>query len=212
MKKPSILLSLFIVLGMFIANISFAQFEGVIYFDKVKSETTKYIYYVKGKKVRIDEFGADGTSKGIMLIDMDKNTYIPLDPNRKLWMDGPEHKAFVAPTVTINKTTNKEKINGVECVEWIARSEAEGTEISHWVILEDKYSFFEPMLRTLNRKDRVSTYFLQYPDIKNKFTMKAVEKSLDGTVRMSLEVTKMEPKSIPNSTFEIPSDFVKFEK
>ena len=45
MKKATVLMSLFFVFGLFISKVSIAQFEGVIYFDKVKTEN-----YKKGEK------------------------------------------------------------------------------------------------------------------------------------------------------------------
>ena len=212
MKKLSVFISLCIVFGLFVAKSSLAQFQGVIYFDKIKSETTKYVYYIKGKKVRIDEFSDDGEVKGVMLVDLGQGTVTALHPERKLYMDASNKTSPSPSNIKVTKTTNKQTIHGVECVEWIARSEDEGTEISYWVILESKYDFFQPLLKTLNRKDRISKYFLECDGIDKKFTMKGIEKSLDGSVRTSLEVTKIEEKNVDNSLFQIPSDYVKFEK
>lgn len=191
-----------------------AQFEGVIKFDKKKgTEITKYIYYVKGKQVRIDEFGPDGTTvKGIMLINTEKGSVTALSPDRKLFMDASNDKPAVKVNPKVTKTTNKKKIKGVDCTEWTATSDLEETTISYWVIDQANYSFFEPLLRTLNRKDRLSKYWVELPEIKGKFTMVGVEKSKDGSERTRLEVSELTEKKMDDSLFSIPKDYVKFEK
>ncbi len=214
MKKINKIFSILIVALMFNAFSIKAQFEGVIKFDKKKgTEVIKYIYYIKGKDIRIDEFGTDGTTiKGIMLIDTEKGIVTALSPDRKLYMDASNNKPAVKVNPKLTKTTNKKKIKGMDCTEWIASSDEEETVISYWVIDEAKYSFFEPLLRTLNRKDRLSKYWLELTDIKNKFTMVGIEKAKDGTERTKLEVTELTEKKLEDSTFDIPKDYAKFEK
>lgn len=205
----SLLFSTFIMLA-FTLN---AQFEGVINFKKQKgSEITNYTYYIKGKNVRIDEFGPEGAIKGIMLIDTEKDVVTALSPDRKLYMDATNNKPPVKVNPKVTKTSQKKKIGDYNCTEWVVLSKEEGTIVSYWVIDEADFPFFEAMLRTLNRKDRLSKYWLEVPGIKGKFTMMGTEKSMDGQTRVTLEVTSMEEKSVEDSVFEIPSNYVKFEK
>lgn len=189
-------------------------FEGIIKFQKTKGEEiTKYTYFIKGNSVRIDEFGPDGTTiKGIMLIDSEKGVVTALSPDRKLYMDASNNKpgTKIAPKVT--KTSNKKKIKGYDCTEWVVSSDQEETSISYWVIDEAKFPFFETLLKTLNRKDRLSKYWLEVPGIKGKFTMIGTEKAKDGSKRTELEVIEMEEKKVEATVFEIPKDYVKFEK
>ncbi len=190
------------------------QFEGIIKFQKTKGEeVTKYTYFIKGNNVRIDEFGPDGTTiKGIMLIDNEKSVVTALSPDRKLYMDASNNKPGTKVMPKVTKTSNKKKIKGYDCTEWVVSSDAEETTISYWVIDESKFSFFEPLLKTLNRKDRLSKYWLEVPGIKNKFTMVGTEKAKDGSKRTELEVIEMEEKKVEQSVFDIPKDYVKFEK
>src|ERR1043165_5133225 len=53
-----------------------AQFEGVIEFKKASTtDTTNYVYYVKGNQVRIDEIGSKSHKiEGSFLVDMDAKT------------------------------------------------------------------------------------------------------------------------------------------
>jgi len=98
------------------------------------------------------------------------------------------------------------------CSEWLVQSDQEGIFVTYQVIDEPKFSFFEPMLRTLNRKDRLSKYWLEVPGIENKFTMVGIEKYADGKQKVKLEVIELKEKTISDDMFNIPSDYVKFEK
>ncbi len=213
MKKLITLKTLVVTAFIALTTSANAQFEGVIDFKKVKgSEITKYTYYVKGSKVRIDEFGPEGKVKGIMLIDTKKDMVTALSPDRKLYMDATNNKPPVKVTPQVTKTSKKQKMVGYDCTEWVVMSKMESTIVSYWVTDETKFSFFEAMLRTLNRKDRLSKYWLEVPGIDGRFTTKGTEKGMDGSVRMSLEAEKIEEKSVEDSLFEIPSNYVKFEK
>jgi len=208
MKKLTILTVL--ILGTLFAT---AQFEGVIKFKKHKTtETIDYTYYIKGDKVRIEEYDKEGKLKGIMLIDSKKDEVVALSPERKLYMDATNSRqpAKVNPMVT--KTSKKQEIQGYMCTEWLVQSDQEGIFVSYQVIDEPKFSFFEAMLRTLNRKDRLSKYWLETPGIENKFTMVGIEKYADGKQKVKLEVTEMTEEKVSDAMFDIPSDYVKFEK
>ncbi len=210
MKKTAILLT-----GLMIGAVSFvqAQFEGVIKFKKHKTtETIDYTYHIKGDQVRIDEFDRDGKLKGIMLINSTKNEVVALSPDRKLYMDATNSRVPAKVNPKVTKTSKKEKINGYMCSEWLVVSEQEGIFVTYQVIDDAKFSFFKPMLETLNRKDRLSKYWLEVPGIENRFTMVGVEKYADGKQKVKLEVVEMTEKSVDASLFKIPSDYVKFEK
>ncbi len=204
------------VLASFLAltvGIVQAQFEGKIKFKKHKTtQTIDYTYYVKGDMVRIDEFGREGKLKGIMLINSAKDDVVALSPERKLYMDATNSRepAKVNPLVT--KTSKKETINGYSCTEWMVVSDKEGVLITYKVIDDAKFSFFEPMLRTLNRKDKLSKYWLEIPGIENKFTMVGIEKYADGKQKVKLEVVELSEEKVDDSLFKIPAGYVKFEK
>jgi hypothetical protein len=211
MKKAINTLTLAAAL-IFVCQLSFAQFEGIIKFKKDKQgEITNFVYYVKGKDVRVDEFGSDGSVKGIMLVDIGTLKVTALSPDRKLYMDASNNKPNPEVKPEVSKTTNKKKIANYDCTEWIVKSTAEGTEISYWVG-GDNFDFFEPLLKALNRKDRLSKYFLEVPGNDKVFTMMGVEKGLDGSIRTTLEVSSVEQKSLGKDVFQIPDGYVKFEK
>ncbi|MBL4653244.1 MAG: DUF4412 domain-containing protein [Flavobacteriales bacterium] len=209
MKKLLTSLALVSILSV---SSAFAQFQGVIEFEKIKTETTKYSYSVKGNMVRIEETGADGVIKGIMIVDLDKKTVIALSPDRKLYMDATNKRVSPVIEPEVTKTKNKKTINGFECTEWIVKYNAESTQISYWVSPDTGFDFFNNLIAVLNRKDNLSKYFITIPDYKTVFPVNAIEKNTDGTVKTELKITKIEKKDLPDSLFEIPKDYQKFER
>jgi hypothetical protein len=206
------LIASIVLIMVLISTSAFAQFQGVIEFEKIKTETTKYSYSVKGDKVRIEETGADGSVKGVEIVDLKKETVIALSPERKLYMDVTNKRVVPIIKPEIIKTENKKTINGFECTEWIVKYAIEYTQISYWVSTETGFDFFTKLITVLNRKDKLSKYYTAVPDYHSVFPVNAVEKNLDGTVKIELRITNIEKKELPDSLFEIPEGFQKFEK
>lgn len=209
MKK---LLTSLALAALFTISSAFSQFQGVVEFEKIKTETTKYSYSVKGNMVRIEETGADGVIKGIMIVDLTKKTVIALSPERKLYMDATNKRVAPAIKPEVTKTENTKTINGFECTEWIVKYDAENTQISYWVSADTGFDFFNDLIAVLNRKDKLSKYFITIPDYKTVFPVNAIEKNTDGTVKTELRITKIDKKELPDSLFEIPKGYQKFER
>ena len=79
-------------------------------------------------------------------------------------------------------------------------------------LADGKYTFFEKLLRQLNRKEKQSIYFLQIQDVKNMFPMLSISTDLKGKENGRLEVTKITNKIMDPSMFEVPKGYNKFEK
>ena len=201
-----------VIITLFSITSVFSQFQGVIDFEKIKTETTRYSYSVKGNKVRIDETATDGSLKGIMIVDLSKSTVTALSPERKLYMDATNKR--IAPLIKseITKTKNKKTINGFECTEWIVKYSQENTHISYWVSPETGFDFFEKLIKVLNRKDKLSKYFIAIPGNNAVFPVNAVEKNMDGTIKTELKIAKIVKKELSDSIFDIPKDYQKFER
>ena len=201
-----------VIITLFSITSVFSQFQGVIDFEKIKTETTRYSYSVKGNKVRIDETATDGSLKGIMIVDLSKSTVTALSPERKLYMDATNKR--IAPLIKpeITKTKNKKTINGFECTEWIVKYSQENTQISYWVSPETGFDFFEKLIKVLNRKDKLSKYFIAIPGNNAVFPVNAVEKNMDGTIKTELKIAKIVKKELSDSIFDIPKDYQKFER
>lgn len=213
MKKYILQFISIIVMGIVFSTVATAQsFEGTIEFKKeTPMDTTNYVYYVKGYLVRIDEIGSKShKAEGTFLVDMDQKTMKSLNHDRKLYMDQPPPPApTLKGTCTVTKGEVK-NLQGYKCVEYVVTNTEENTKISYW-LADGKFSFFEKLLRQLNRKDKSSVYFLQIPSIKNTFPMLSIQQSMDGKDQMRLEVTKITKKEIDPAMFDLPKDYNKFE-
>jgi hypothetical protein len=213
MKKN--ILRLFSVFAMSaIAFNASAQFEGVIEFTKKSAtDTTSYVYYVKGNTVKIDEIGARSKKvEGSFIVNMDNKTLTMLNHDRKIYMD----QAIPATPVTkgkpeVKKGDGSKTIQGYKCQEYSVTNTEENTKITYW-LAQDKFTFFEKLLRQLNRKDKSSVYYLLLPDIKNAFPMMSTQTDLTGKPMVTLEVTKITKKEIDATMFQIPKGYNKFEK
>lgn len=206
--KKLLFTSLFTVIAAF----TFAQFEGVIQFEKTKGDaSTKYSYFIGPDKVRIEEMGSDGKLKGVMLVDLKTNTLTSLSPERKIYMDATNHRPQTLPKTKLNKTGNKKNISGYDCTEWVVSNDLENTQISYWVV-DKGFDFFTKLLKALNRKDKLSTYYLSNSGIEGTFTMMGTEKDMMTNSVTELKVTKIEKKAIDKNMFVIPEGYQKFEK
>ena len=210
MKKHILVLFLFSAISV----ISIAQpFEGVMDFNKISAvDTIKYRYYVKGNKVRIEEMNKKGVIAGIMLVDLVKGNILALSPDRKMYMEVPAlSKPIITGKVEVNKTSGTKIINGYTCKLWRMRNKAENTEVSYWVA-EDKFDFFNGLLKVLNRKDKLSVYFMQAPTVVGAMALEATERNLLRDFKNAIVTTKIEKKVLDASLFSIPAEYKKYDK
>lgn len=190
--------------------VSTAQFEGIIDFRKINPDTTVYKYFVRGKNIRIEEFGKDRSLKGIMLIDTEKGTVTALNTERKLYMDVTSKRGGRQFTPVVEKTDHEKTILGYKCKEWIVTDKASDSRVTYWVGGED-FDFFKTLLITLNRKDNLPVFFLKIPDNEHVFPIIGTDSTLDGKVRVKLEAARIEARKLRGSLFVIPKGYTKFE-
>lgn len=206
-----------IILGValtVLSVVSFGQFEGVIEFTKTKGANTvvNYKYFVKGEKVRVEEIGEDGSINGIQLVDMSKNEILALSPDRKIYMEAPNNRPPYVVNTEASKTKSTKTINGVKCTKWVVKSTSDDRQIVYWVAKGD-YQFFVPMLKTLNRKEKQSTYFLSVGTNVGFFPMMSEETTLSGGVNVStLKTDKVTVKKLDDKLFVVPAGYKKFDR
>jgi len=188
------------------------RFEGSIGFTKnIGTVAANYIYHVKGDMIRVEELDETGAIQGIMLVDTKKNSVVALSPERKMYIDVPNRRKS-SETPTTDKATGKhQSINGYDCEEWLVQSDTEGRKVSYWVAQKD-FDFFVPMLKTLNRKDKMALYYMSLPNPDGTFPMRGVEVKSDGMELTKLEVTKVQISKLSSEMFTIPSGYTKFER
>jgi hypothetical protein len=185
------------------------SFEGIITFTKkTGAAESTYKYYVKGDNVRVEELMADGTIQGIMLVNTKDKTVKALSPERMVYMDVPSKGTFTATSVTVDKKDKAKTILDYSCKEWIASSKSEDRKITYWMAF-DNYDFFIPFLKTINRKDKQSVYFLAMTETSGAFPMLSIETKTDGTELSRLTVSSVDKKTLDDSNFTIPSNYKK---
>ena len=163
--------------------------------------------------VRIDEIGSKSRKvEGSFLVDLEAKTMKFLNHDRKLYGDQNTPAApVIKGTCSVKKGQNVKNLQGYKCQEYVVTNQEEGVIITYWVA-DGKFTFFDKMLRQLNRKDKSSVYFLQIPDTKNMFPMLSVQTDLTGKEQTKLEVTKITKKVLEPAMFEVPKGYNKFEK
>ena len=198
--------------GLLFANLYSQSFEGVIEFKKqTESDTTNYVYYIKGDKVRVDEVGAKfEKSEGSYLIDLKANTVVAVSSERKMYFNQPP--STIPPMLKckpeVTKTSNTKMIHEFKCTEYIVKCTEEKTQISYWMAA-GKFDFFDRMVRLLNRKDKSAVYFLQITGTQGMFPFVSIENTIGGGEKTRMEVTKIQKKSVDASKFEIPKGYTK---
>jgi hypothetical protein len=189
-------------------------FEGTIEFKKrTATDTTNYVYYVKGEKIKIDEIGSKSKKvEGSFIINTSASTMQFISHERKLYGDQPSGSTNKpAGKCEVTWTKNTKTIQNMKCTEVVVKNKDENTTITYW-LAKGKFDFFDVMLRVLNRKDKFSTYYLEIPNAKGMMPVLAIMTSADGKEKERLETTKVEKKPQDAKTFEIPTGYMKFEK
>lgn len=191
---------------------SFAQFGGVIEFSKkVGTIQVDYKYYVSGDKVRVEEIN-EGKVEGVQLMDLTAGTMVALSPERKMYMDVPNKRPATELTVEVNKTGKTKTVNGKKCEEIIVTCKDKDRKIEYWVTKGD-YNFFVPMLKTLNRKENQSMFYLEISGTEGMFPMMSTEYALSsGQVVSELSAGSVTEKKVESTLFDVPEGFSKFEK
>ena len=206
------LIGIVVVFALCFGTAEAQSFEGSISFKKsVGPITANYTYHVKGDKVRIEEIDEEGNVQGIMLVNTAQNEVLALSPERKMFIEVPNKRPNRKTELSIEETKNTTKILGMECKEWKVISAEDNREISYW-LAHKNFDFFVPMLKTLNRKDKLAVFFLKLPAQNGAFPLLGVERQDDGTELTKLEVKEVKEVELSDDLFTIPSGYTKFER
>jgi uncharacterized protein DUF4412 len=198
-----------------IGTVATAQsFEGTIDFQQYNGvDTTYYKYYVKGDKVKVDNYDPKtNNDEGDFLIDLTSKKTTALSPVRKVYFDQPPGAA-VKPggTPTVTKTGKVKTINGLKCTEYLVVDADEGLKIHFWMAA-GHYDFFSQMLQILNRKDKFSEYYLVMTGVTGMFPMLAEEEDTAGNPKGWMKAVKVDKGTIAATTFDIPKGYKEFKK
>ena len=212
MKKILVAFTLLISL-----NTSFAQnFNGSIEFKySTRRDTSTNIYLVKNKMIKLDQYGKKTNAiEGSFIFDLNTNKIKFVNPKRKVWGEHvSEAPQAVKGVCEVTKGTGTKTIQGLKCVEYTVKNTEENTTITYWIV-ENKFSFFAPVVKLWNRKDKQSIYFNQIKDLpEGSMPLLSEEKQLsDGKLVTKLEVVKIGKKVLDDASFIVPANFNKFDQ
>lgn len=212
MKKFLVIASVFFSLSEIIAQ----GFNGSIEFKyATQKDTTTNMYYVKDKLVKLDQYAKKGTGiEGSFLFDLNAGEIKFLNPKRKIWgKQKSETPQVIKGKCEVRKGSATKKIAGIKCTEYTVKNVDENTIITYW-IAENQFTFFSPLIKLWNRKDKQSIYFGQIPNLPaGSMPLLSEEKTLsDGKLLTKLEATKIDNKAPDASTFDIPAGYTKFDQ
>jgi hypothetical protein len=207
--KKLILIFISIVFPLF----SLFAFEGIIsYVKESKYDTTYNIYYIKDNNVRIEEYDKDKNLQNVVLIDINKETSILINPEKKQYKENnkcDQLKKLFDNNFEINKTDNYKIINGVKCFQWRVRNTQLNTEISYWVT-QSKIEFYNNLLNNLYSSENSNIFFMQIPDNKGYYPMVTEERTLLRDEKQRTTLVDIKSKQMNNNLFIIPSNYKLF--
>lgn len=193
------------------------QFEGSInLIKKTFSDTTFYVYYVKGQKIRIDIIEKSVSSNSIdnyLLFDLEKKSIVAISPTRKLYipLQTGKYKKAEDKNFVIIKSNNQKVVTGYKCYQWRVKNVEMNTEMTYWVAAEN-FTFFEELLKLWNRTEKHAIFYLQIPEINGFFPIESVERTLLRDEKMKLLVTGIKKNKIDDNLFKIPPDYKSYDQ
>lgn len=225
MKLPAPLRRLFTACILLATTATFASaFEGKVEMKTtVGKDSTPMTYFMKGSLMRIEmkppaekRKKDDGTFA--MIINMETHESIMLMDKDKMYM---VHKL---PEVTAEQagkkgevpefkpTGRKEKIAGIEAEEYVGVSGKKRTEI--WVTKElGKFMMANQGGPMGGKKGSASANsWEKFAQQENMFPLRTIQRAKeDGPEEMRMEVTLVDKSKQPDSLFQPPADYQKFE-
>ena len=209
---------IFFALSMYfgILQITAQNFNGSIEFKySTQKDTTTNVYLVKDKLVKLDQYAKKTNAiEGSFIFDLTTNKIKFVNPKRKVWG---EHKSETPPVIkgvcVVTKGNNTKSVQGIKCTEYTVKNTEENTIITYW-IAENKFSFFMPVVKLWNRKDKQSIYLNQIKDLpEGSMPLLSEEKQIsDGKSITKLEVVKISKKAPDDESLAVPVNYNKFDQ
>jgi hypothetical protein len=212
MKKIFFTLALYF--GLF--QITAQNFNGTIEFKyTTQKDTNTNVYIVKDKLIKLDQYSKKTNAiEGSFIFDLTTNKIKWTNPKRKVWGESKSETPPILKGVCVaTKGTNTKSIQGIKCTEYTVKNTEENTIITYW-IAENKFSFFVPVIKLWNRKDKQSVYFNQIKDLPEGCMPLLSEEKLitDGKTITKLEVVKISKKVPESASLEVPATYSKFDQ
>jgi hypothetical protein len=194
-------------------------FNGTIEFKYfTQKDTSINVFLVKNQTVRLDQYNKKSTVvEGSFLFDLTKGEVKFLNPKRKLYgTQKSETPQVIRGECVVVKGTGTKNVVGIKCNEYAVKNAEENTVITYWVAdaKDAKYTFFSPMMKLRNGKDRQSIYYGQIKNLpEGAMPLLSEEKQLStGTLLTRLEATKISNTAPDDATMAIPAGYNKFDQ
>ncbi|MGB2868227.1 MAG: DUF4412 domain-containing protein [Bacteroidota bacterium] len=197
-------------LAALIGSAAFAQsFEGVVQMT-VKGENGEnaITYMMKDDVVRM-EFEGGRRGPMVMLRNNKEDKTIVLMSEMKSYMEMtmpqvPKDKEGAPVKGKVTKTGKTEKILGYDCDQFIVKNEDKETEVWAAKGIGKFMRMSGPRQQNVYRWENESEF-------KDYFPLRVVSRATEDEKESSMEVTKIEKKSLNAALFKIPEDFKKME-
>jgi hypothetical protein len=191
--------------------ISAQSFEGFVkYKVEGEGETSFLKYYKKGENVRMEPEMKDMEMGGAILFK-DGKTYM-LMPAQNMYMEFEEGMFDMMEDESVEEEEYNKPVNtgetkdilGYSCEKWIFEDEEYITEVWAAKGLGEFVMLSAPMA-----EEKMPDW---YNDLSEGgfFPMLVEAKKRDGSLDGRMEVVEIKEESVPNSMFEIPSNYSKF--
>lgn len=206
------MLKYFILLLFLVNTVSLKAFEGNVQITlQNKYDTTYYIFYIKDTKVRMDEFNNGGRLVKTLLIDLNTENIVAVNPSLKLYVDVPKKENFSTKSKQVNviKTNNFKLIEGKTCYQWRVRNRILETEITYWV-MESEIDAVKKLFKILSSAENYTSllsFFLFIPDNEGFMPLMAVERNLVREQKQSMLITSINERKLSSRLFQIPADY-----
>jgi hypothetical protein len=201
---------LFVLLFLFHGSTATSKdFEGIITFRKIdKKDTTFFLYFVKNNHIRVDNVKKNGEVNGSMIINLENSSIIMLSGINNFYINVPiSNKQTVDLDLHLKKTGSKKLVADKKCYLWMVTEKLSGGKIEYWVNNKYNYSFFNRMLKVLNREEPIARAWLQMDVEDNAFPLIGIHYNAAGEVVTIIEVTNIEEKDMEDNIFKLPADY-----
>ena len=186
-------------------------FEGSITFiRKSYYDTTELRYLIKNNMIRVDEYDSDSQRIKSLLVNLEEDRVLAIDPQRKRYRPLHVKSAGRLPdsSFQIVKTGNFKVINGKKCFQWRVKNRKMNSEIAYWVT-NTKFEFFHELINLLKRTERNYLFFEKIPSHKGYFPMLTIERTLVRDERERIVVDKIRQQKLQEDLFRIPDDYTR---
>jgi len=218
-KRTHIIFLMFVLLS----GVSIAQFEGAIDMkvtmqDEGKSHQMLYTMMVKKNLMAANIKGEDKENiESKFIFRGDKKVLWIVNDAEKVYLEyslkdeqKPSAKETEKSNVKVKKTGKKETILGYPCEEVIVE---EGNEVTHLWGTTKLGDFYSDLMKSFGyvegeEASSGSSGWEAELEALKIFPLKIISME-NGQVKQTQEVTKIESKSIPVSTFEVPKGYTK---